>query len=540
MYNNMNYFIPSRRWSDEVKIGNIKIGGYNRIAVQSMCNTHTYDIENSVCQIKELYKAGADLVRLTVPSMYENDALKQIHDTIHNEGIEVPLCADVHFNASIAFSAAEIVEKVRVNPGNFAKEEDVDKKFTELLSLAKEKKVAIRVGVNHGSLSSYMMDRWGDTPKGMVESALEFLRIAKREDFNDIVVSLKSSNPRVMVESYRLCAQQMIEEDMAYPLHLGVTEAGEGVDGRIRSAVGIGTLLADGLGDTIRVSLTEDPVAEIPVAKTLALYFEKVWKTTDYSIQYNDIPLPYDPYSYNRNSSNLPFVVGKGGDFEVAQQNWMNISSGTDVFMLNPSVDSETPIVVSSNKACWVGDIRYTISALRNLGLKNPIVLRKDYDSSLGDVDVIAAAEMGAILIDGIADGIWIEKDGILADSSLGYAILQATRLRLTKAEIISCPGCGRTQYDIQATVQAVKDRFSDYQGIKIAVMGCIVNGPGEMADADWGYVGAGGGKVTIYKSHEPLYRNVDQSEALDLLEKLIKDNNEQINAATENVKEGE
>jgi len=510
-----NFFSPKRRFTTPVYIGNMSIGADAPVAIQSMCNTKTSDVSASSLQVTELSLSGADIVRLTVPTLVDVDSLELIRKSTKQLG--VPLCADVHFNSAIAFKAATIVEKVRINPGNFAKQEDVDSKFTELIGVAKTNNIAIRVGVNHGSLSSYMMSKWGDTPKGMAESAMEFLRIAKRENFANVVVSLKASNPRIMVESYRLCVHLMDNEDMHYPLHIGVTEAGEGMDGRIRSAVGIGALLADGLGDTIRVSLTEDPVAEIPVGRLLANHFKKMWNTSFEAD--GDVPLAYDPFVFRRRNGITPVVVGRGGDFDNIPDTWCDFSSFGD----GSGIDENTPIVVSSNSPCWVGHIRYQISQLAAKGIHNPIIIRKNYPD-VSDSEVIAAAEMGAILIDGIADGICIEKGGVVTDSSLGYSILQAARLRMTRAEIISCPGCGRTQYDLQSAVKAVKERFAGYSNLKIAVMGCIVNGPGEMADADWGYVGAGGSKVSIYKGHEVVVNKVDQSEALDILEKLIKD----------------
>lgn len=510
----INCYSPQRRKTIPVKIGNITIGSGYPVAVQSMCNTKTSDVESSCAQIEALHNAGADIVRLTTPTLSDVDYLNLIHERTKHLGM--PLCADVHFNSAIALKAAGIVEKVRVNPGNYAKQEDVDRKFTELLHLASAGHVAIRIGVNHGSLSAYMMAKWGDTPRGMAESAMEFLRIAKREGFNDVVVSLKSSNPRVMVESYRLCAALMADEDMYYPMHLGVTEAGEGNEGRIRSAVGIGALMADGIGDTIRVSLTEDPVEEIPVGRIIARHFQKLWQSSNSILE--EIPPAYDPLLFRRRTAFLPIVVGKGGDFETLQDNWIDIASIGDGLPEN----SDVPIVVSSDSACWVGHVRYLISRLAAKGITNPVILRKNYPD-IPESNIIAAAEMGAVLIDGIADGVCIEKGGAPTESSLGYSILQAARLRTTCAEIISCPGCGRTQYDIQSAVKAVKERFGGYANLKIAVMGCIVNGPGEMADADWGYVGAGGGKVSIYKGHDVVVGKVDQAEALDILENLIK-----------------
>ncbi|MFI3294527.1 MAG: (E)-4-hydroxy-3-methylbut-2-enyl-diphosphate synthase [Rikenellaceae bacterium] len=520
MKHNFDY---SRRTTTTVNIGGLKVGSDHPIMVQTMTNTPTDNTERSVAQILRVAEAGGELVRLTAQGSRQAQNLSVIRRELDSRGCSIPLCADIHFNADLALEAARSVEKVRINPGNYAQKERLRDKFVELLDLCKEQKRALRVGVNHGSLSSRIVEQYGDTPRGMVESAMEFLRIASEEEFGDVVVSLKSSNPRIMVESYRLAAQTMDSEGLNYPLHIGVTEAGEGDDGRIRSAVGIGALLADGLGDTIRVSLTEDPEAEIPVAEALARYYDS--RGAAEAIAVDIERLPYDPLVFsNRYAGSLAAVVGRGGDFEGAQDSWHCVSlddlTPQRLEQLKRS-DKKDYIVLSSDNVNWTGEIRAAISRLMISEVENPVILHRNYPTQ-ENVEIYSAADMGSILIDALAQGVWIEAGGQLCDATLGLSILQACRLRLTKTEIISCPGCGRTLFDLQECVLKVKERFSNYPGLKIAVMGCIVNGPGEMADADFGYVGSGHGLVTLYRGQSVYERGIPQNEALDRLALLI------------------
>ncbi len=500
-----------RRQTIEVSVGDLKIGSGHPIVVQTMTNRPTADVEGCVDQILRAAEAGAQIVRLTAQGSKEVEALKEIKAKLLERGCNVPLCADIHFNAELAVRAANYVEKVRINPGNFAPEDRLEEKFLELLAVCRERNVALRVGVNHGSLSQRMIEKWGNTPRGMVNSALEFLSIAKREGFMNIAVSLKSSNPVVMVESYRLAAKEMDALGLNYPLHLGVTEAGEGEDGRVRSAVGIGALLCDGIGDTIRVSLTEEPECEIPVAKILA----------DYYSNSSFVPTIKRSQTQFQNPAFVPVVVAKGGDFEQPQENWIFVDD-KNYKELDPQ---KTPkgefVVVECGSNSWTEGVREIIYHLREGGVANPIILRRNYTDS-GSLAIVASADMGSILIDGLAQGVWIELQGQTIEADLPLSILQATRQRISRTEIISCPGCGRTLFDLQGVTQKVKERFKDFPGLKIAVMGCIVNGPGEMADAHYGYVGEGRGRVSIYRGQSPVLRGVLQEEALDRLEELI------------------
>lgn len=516
-----NPFVYARRITCTVRIGDLFMGSGHPIVLQSMTNTKTEQTDESVEQSLRIAAAGGQIVRLTAQGRTQAHNLEMIRCELSKRGCRVPLCADIHFNPELALIAATAVQKVRINPGNYADEDALQSKFIQLLDVCKVYNTALRIGVNHGSLSARIVEKYGDTPRGMVESAMEFLRICKDEKFENVVVSLKSSNPRVMVESYRLAAETMDSENLNFPLHLGVTEAGEGEDGRIRSAVGIGALLADGIGDTIRVSLTEEPECEIPVAKALAGYFED--RPPQNYIPVTAEPLPYNPLLFTRRTSVRPVVVGFGGDYEMGSDEWyyLTLDDMTIETYAALRADSEQYIVLSSENSNWVGEIRAAIVCLMRAEVKNPIILYKNYES-FDNIELYSAADMGAVLIDGLADGVWIECKSVADRVDIGLSILQATRLRLSKTEIISCPGCGRTLFDLQATARAVKARLGDRPGLKIAVMGCIVNGPGEMADADFGYVGAGSGLVTLYRAREVVERNIPQSEALDRLEQII------------------
>lgn len=434
------------------KAGNVLIGGGNPIVVQTMCNTHTSDIEASVAQCRRMYKAGAGMIRLTVPGHREVSALKEIHKRLRTEGIDTPLVADVHFSSEIAIEAAAVVEKVRINPGNFHRDHDkAREQFSRLVRVCKGHGTAIRIGLNHGSLGSRITELYGNTPVAMKEAAMEWIRMCIEEDFYNVVVSLKASNAVVMVEAYRLLYAAMEDMEILFPIHLGVTEAGNGDAGRIKSAVGISALLADGIGDTIRVSLTEDPVNEIPVAQYLA-----------------------DRYDGRRHSSMVS--VNIEGKAAVATYN----ASSREALLLDISCDFGKMLLD------------------RKI---DTIEIRGSYISE----------DCAATRLDGS------DEAAYLADE-----LLQAARRRFYRPEYIACPGCGRTMYNLEDTFNEVKRRTSHLKGMVIAVMGCIVNGPGEMADADWGYVGEGDHKVSIYKGKTPVMRHVPESEAIDRLLELI------------------
>ena len=552
----MKGFGYCRRETVQVKAGDLLIGSGNHIVVQSMTTTPTEDTYLSAEQVLRIADAGGEMVRLTAQGTTQAENLENIRRQTKFLGCNVPLVADIHFNPSAAMIAAKYVEKIRINPGNFIdKRADfrqvdlTDEQYTEEISRLREKltalleicrrhNTAIRIGVNHGSLSDRIMSRWGDTPRGMTESAMEFLRICRDENFDNVVVSMKSSNARVMVEAYRMLVGAMDGEGMKYPLHLGVTEAGEGEDGRIRSAVGIGTLLAEGLGDTIRVSLTEPPEHEIAPARILAEYFSK--NELQNYIPVDADPMPYDPTHYNRRKSewDIPQVIAHGGDIEpdeIKLPTAAEAMGGEEGFIattfddLNRSFlewladNPSRPLALSSDNPNWVGEIRAAFVVLMRAGLNNPVILRRDYgELAYEKLQIYAAADFGALFIDGLGDGVWLDSPHPGRHNELSLAILQASRLRISKTEIISCPGCGRTLFDLMESTRRVKERFSDKPGLKIAVMGCIVNGPGEMADADYGYVGAGPQKVTLYRHGKIVDRNIPQDEALEKLEEII------------------
>ncbi len=508
-----------RRATDPVRVGCTVIGGENPVAVQSMTNTDTLDTEGCVAQIGRIVEAGGPVVRLTAPGRREGENLRAIRDALEVQGLwpgRVALVADIHFTPEVAMIAAGYVDKVRINPGNYNDEDGG--KLRALIARCRERGVALRIGVNHGSLSPRMVDRWGDTPRGMVESAMEMLRTCRAEGFADVVVSMKSSNVRVMVHAYRMLAAAMRAEGMRYPLHLGVTEAGDGADGRVKSAVGIGALLADGLGDTIRVSLTEPPENEIPVALELAGYFAE--RAGHEPVEPIEDASSYSPCEYRRRETD---PVGRVG--------------GANVPLLYGELDGEELSAVSDGRIVLlesgnrnpVADWRARILNLSARGDRRPVILRRRYrESSLLRLQVRAAADFGPLFIDGLADGILIENDGGAASPEelreLALGILQAARVRMSKTEYIACPGCGRTLYDLQKTLAAIRSRTSHLKGLKIGVMGCIVNGPGEMADADYGYVGSGRGRVTLYKGREVVRRAIPQEEALDALVDLIRE----------------
>lgn len=478
----------SRREAHEVSFGGVTIGGKKPIAVQSMTNTPTRDVALTVAQTMRIADAGAEVVRLTAQGRKEGEALTPIMEELRARHCHAAIVADIHFTPEIAMIAAEAVDKVRINPGNFRTSNG---ELEQLIEICKRRNVALRIGVNHGSLAKRIFDEWGDTPEGMVASAMEFLRMCRRADFNNVVVSMKSSNTRVMVHAYRLLAQAMNREGMTYPLHLGVTEAGDGIEGRIKSAVGIGALLADGIGDTLRVSLTEAPENEVPVGRILANYFAE--RKAEFEV---DSLADYSPTTFRPRTSARPIIHSE-------------ITSEYDI------VDA-----VSDNPTHeWR-------AAILNSNDRRPKVLRRKYgDSDAELVAIYAAADMGQLLIDGLAEGVWIDAPALDATTveDIELMLLQATRLRFSRTEYIACPSCGRTLYDIESTLATIKARTSHLKDLKIGIMGCIVNGPGEMADADYGYVGSSPEHITLYRGREVVERNIHQSEAIDHLIEIIK-----------------
>ena len=479
-----------RRPSCCVRIGDVTIGGNHPIAVQSMTNTDTNDTEACVAQIERIDRAGGKIVRLTAQGRREAENLQRIVARLREEGYRTATVADIHFVPEVASIAARYVEKVRINPGNYRTDHG---ELEALIDQCRERGVALRIGVNHGSLAKRVFDQWGDTPQGMVVSAMEFLRVCRAKAFDQVVVSMKSSNTRVMVAAYRLLVEAMEAEGMNYPIHLGVTEAGNGLEGRIKSAVGIGALLADGIGDTIRVSLTEAPEHEIPVARLLVEHFAQ--RPGEFPVRH---PERYSPTEYRRRSKvAVPVVHGEPHDgFRI-----LEARSG------NPTAELRAAIL----------DLEPA---------DTPVIIRRRYDDTdLTTLAVKAAADLGPVLLDGLADGIWIDAPAHDEETirEVELMILQAARVRFSHTEYIACPSCGRTLYDIEQTLGQIKARTSHLKNLRIGVMGCIVNGPGEMADADYGYVGAGPGRITLYRGREIVERNIPQEEALDRLVELIK-----------------
>ena len=538
----MSRYNYSRRKSSVAKAGKVEIGGSNPIRIQSMTNTSTLDTEGSVAQALRIAEAGGEIVRLTTQGVREAENMSAIRKGLDAAGCDVPLVADVHFNPNAAFKAAETCEKVRINPGNFVdaartfkKLEFTDEEYaTEVnkirdtlvpfLEICKKHNTAVRLGVNHGSLSDRIMSRYGDTPAGMVESVLEFLRVCRDEDFDNIVISIKASNVVVMVDTVRLLDKRMREEGMAFPLHLGVTEAGDGEDGRIKSAVGIGTLLAEGLGDTIRVSLTEDPENEIPVACKLRDYIckrENQAPVVEPDMVVTGATREHAVAVPGFEDVHYPLVAGI--DFPAIPDAWHKVDASE-----TPSLyGDDVPVVVESHNLNRPGEIASWIDRFVALGGKNPIFIHLDYpDTDIEDLQIKAGADFGPLLLGGYGAGISIDAPAFSADeiNSVALGLLQAARLRVSKTEYIACPSCGRTLFDLQKTLKEVKAATEGLKGLKIGVMGCIVNGPGEMADADYGYVGAGPGKVSLYKGKTLVKKNIPSEEAIDDLLALIKE----------------
>lgn len=607
----MDLFNYSRRETSVVNIGATPLGGDNPIRIQSMTNTATQDTDACVAQAKRIADAGGEYVRLTTQGVKEAENLRNINAALRRDGYMTPLVADVHFNPCVADVAALYAEKVRINPGNYvdaartfkhleytdeeyAQElQKIRDRFVPFLNICKENHTAIRIGVNHGSLSDRIMSRYGDTPEGMVESCMEFLRICVDEHFTDVVISIKASNTVVMVRTVRLLAAVMEKEGMHFPLHLGVTEAGDGEDGRIKSALGIGALLADGLGDTIRVSLSEAPEAEIPVARKLVDYVTRRKDhpyipgpnvpTFNYlapsrrqtvavrNIGGDNVPvviaacldgdLTTDPQfapDYIYTGHQLPADVQEGVQYIVDADVWEGKPDTWPAFKGDqmPFVSScnaalkflfitymglndealaclkyhpEIVLVAQSNHPNRLGEQRALVHQLMQEGLSNPVVFFQHYaEEEKENLQIKAAADMGALVFDGLTDGIFLYNQGSIPATTLdatAFGILQAGRLRTSKTEYISCPGCGRTLYDLQSTIARIKAATSHLKGLKIGIMGCIVNGPGEMADADYGYVGAGRGKISLYKKKECIEKNIPEEEAVEKLIELIKAN---------------
>ncbi|MEX2380575.1 MAG: (E)-4-hydroxy-3-methylbut-2-enyl-diphosphate synthase [Vicingaceae bacterium] len=622
-----------RRKSREVRIGNLLMGDDHPIRLQSMTTTDTMDTEGSIEQSVRMIEAGCELVRITAPSKKEAENLRNIKDRLVELGYDTPLVADIHFTPNAAEIAARIVEKVRVNPGNYADKkkfenieytdetyqaelERIEKKFTPLVQICKEESVAMRIGTNHGSLSDRILSRYGDTPKGMVESAMEFLRICRKHDYHDIVLSMKASNTLVMVQAYRLLVAEMNKAGMDYPLHLGVTEAGEGEDGRIKSAVGIGTLLEDGLGDTVRVSLTEDPEVEIPVAKKLVDRYrgrenhQAIPEIKAQTINFFNFQRRNSREVLNIGSSHVPVVFGDlskadkisqssffawGYNYSVPLDKWNIMDQAADyIYIGKHQIDFEIPgtlgivqdyeiwtenmmkerhyalvkadsflekvmptecpffvqaslndllqadfiqklgdypnavLVIETANIHGMAEQRRAIVELMVNELQTPVIAKRSYrDLGVENFQLASATDLGALLVDGLIDGIWPETvncGGAKVTLNTAFGILQASRSRISKTEYISCPSCGRTLFDLQETTAKIRAVTSHLKGVKIGIMGCIVNGPGEMADADYGYVGTGVGKITLYKEKEVVRRNVPEAEAVDALINLIKE----------------
>lgn len=611
-----------------VNIGNIPLGGNYPIRVQSMTTTDTMDTETTVKQCIRIIEAGADYVRITAPSINEAKNLENIQKELRASGFDTPLIADIHFTPNAAEVAARIVEKVRINPGNYIDkkkfniieytdsqyEHEVEKireKFVPLIKICKEYGTAMRIGTNHGSLSDRIMSRYGDTPLGMVESALEFVRICEEESYYDIVLSMKSSNPKVILDAYRLLVKKMIAENMNYPLHLGVTEAGEAEDGRIKSAMGIGTLLEEGLGDTIRVSLTEEPEFEIPVCKILV---EKIEKLKNKKPEEKDFAkLHFELNNYQTNSvdkiggKNVPAVIinldeinyknlaeigyqysenldkwnisDTAPDYIYAGNNTANIklpgtlkiinnygvwktlnnkensipiicqeeyvasNLSSDKFILFSDIndssflekvknDLHCVLVITFNDNDTMNGIKDVCKKLNEIELKAPVILTKTY-KNISEKEFVnyVSVDLGGIFVDGFGNGIWINAPEVSKKIivSVSFGILQAARKRVSKTEYISCPSCGRTLFDLQETTAKVREKTNHLKGVKIAIMGCIVNGPGEMADADYGYVGSGVGKISLYKGKEIIKRNINTEYAVEELINIIKENGDWI-----------
>ena len=534
-------FNYSRRESTEVSVGITAIGGSNPVRVQSMTNTSTLDTESSIAQILRIARAGGELVRLTTQGEREAANMETISKGVRQAGCHVPLVADVHFNPKAAFMAARYCEKVRINPGNFAdavhqfhhidytdeeyaaEVEEIRNRLLPFLQTCSQHNTAIRLGVNHGSLSDRIMSRYGDTPEGMVESVMDYLRVCHAENFRNVVISIKASNVTVMVATVRLLADTMEKEGMRYPLHLGVTEAGNEEEGRIKSAAGIGALLAYGLGDTIRVSLSEEPEEEIPVAITLRDHIAARENHPPVAEPLSLLKFPArDSFNPVAGHEKTPWPVIETLDFSVADTGAFFTDASDDPVLMP---DDTTPVMLSSCHINPVGEIASWIERFGAGGGRNPVIIRLRYDDTdPSTATVKAAADFGALLLAGYGNGIRLEIPALsMADTHrIALGILQAVRLRMSRPEYIACPGCGRTLFNLQQTLARIKEATKEMTGLKIGVMGCIVNGPGEMADADYGYVGAGPGRISLYKGRTLIRKNIPEADAVKELLSLI------------------
>jgi len=602
----------TRRQTAVVEIGNVPLGGDFAVRIQSMTNTPTLDTESTVEQAVRMIEAGAEYVRITAPTLKDAENLETIHQNLRKLNFPTPLIADIHFSPKAAEIAAKFVEKVRINPGNYSEMKRsgnaeyteteytddilrIKEKFIPLLKICKKNKTAIRIGTNHGSLSERIMSRYGDTPLGMVEATLEFLRMCVEENFPNVVISMKAGNPQVMIQACRLLVEKMSAENMNFPLHLGVTEAGDGEDGRVKSAIGIGSLLADGIGDTIRVSLTEEPEAELPVAKILTEIFrpEKLslyqssGKSRNDSSYFLNFQRRHSFAINNIGGNHVPIVILNAPNFFEnnisehfpAEAKADYLFNNNEQFIFDYTIDKTDSNIVQgqqypvlsldeylsdrqlnsikfvkiSEKEAFTGDIfrikddnnalilaeidtehssihdsRSFFFRLAELQIDNPVILHYKINTYSEHVLIQTAAETGAVLIDGFGDGIWI--DSVNSKSykdlqSLSFSILQGCRARISKTEYISCPSCGRTLFDLQSVTAQIKSKTNHLKNLKIGIMGCIVNGPGEMADADYGYVGTGKGKITLYKKKEIVKKNIPENSAVEELINLIKSN---------------
>jgi len=623
-------FAYSRYITREVKIGDIAMGANNPIRIQSMTTTDSMDTIGTVEQSIRIFEAGGEYVRITAPSIKEAENLAAIKKELKTRGYDIPLIADIHFTPNAAEIAARIVEKVRVNPGNYADkkkfqlieysdaqyEEEIErirKRFSPLVRICKEEGTAMRIGTNHGSLSDRIMSRYGDTPIGMVESALEFVRICEDLNYYNLVLSMKASNPQVMVQAYRLLMHQMAEENMNYPIHLGVTEAGDGVDGRVKSAMGIGALLEDGIGDTVRVSLTEAPEVECPVAIDLVNRYK--YRANHKEIK-QTVDSMFDPFSYNKRktsavskigANNVPVVIvdfskiglespemlnAVGYTYSEELDKWNISDQAVDyIYVENPTLSFQIPgtlqmitpyktwrdlelkdtsvfplfdkesflwkvtksetlnfvsifteeldddfineishdktvvLIIKSENEHWLADVRNSFFKLKKANIEFPVILEKDFSGYTSNESMLySATDFGGLLIDGFADGLFMKSSmDVQHMNETVFSILQASRTRISKTEYISCPSCGRTLFDLEETTAMIRNRTHHLKGVKIGIMGCIVNGPGEMADADYGYVGSGVGKITLYRGQTVVKKNIPSENAVDELIEIIR-----------------
>jgi len=545
---------PQRISTRVVNIGDIPMGGNSPIRIQSMTSTNTMDTKATVEQAIRMINAGCEYVRITAPGIREAENLAVIKHDLLKSGFRTPIIADIHFNPKAAETAARIVEKVRINPGNYADSkpkhgyklsekayseeiERIRERLNPLLVICRENGTALRIGVNHGSLSERIMGRYGDTPEGMVQSALEFINLCSDAGFHNLVLSMKSSNVRVMVQATRLLVSRMLDLNINYPIHLGVTEAGDGTDGRIISAAGIGALLEDGIGDTIRVSLTEDPEFEIPVARTILKRYNQpgplnIHRRTSENITFNN-----DPFVYQKRISSAVNAIG-GNHPPVVILSSPSGPATVDEHQKETLLEDLNFLKIADGNP---REIRQGIASMETEQDFRPVIIHRIYPTDdIEDFQVNSAIDCGSLLIDGIGDGLWLEAGpGISRETLLhtSFAILQATRTRITRTIFISCPSCGRTQFNIQDSLREIKERTGHLSGLKIAVMGCIVNGPGEMADADYGYVGAGNGRISLYKGREVIRKNIPEAEAVDVLIDLLKENGDWKEPDSEQVK---